>query len=202
MGGPLEIEVKFYLAEIHAVRERILAMGAASIGRVFETNICFDDGPGSLKAQGNLLRLRKDQRITLTFKSRPASPDKDFKIHHELELQVDDFDTCRAILEGLGFHPAQTYEKWRETYMVSDTQLLVDTTPYGIFLEIEGEKSNIRHIAEQLGLQWQERISLNYLEIFHIIQQEENLPFHDMTFDGFKLRPVDIKKYLPLLYAG
>jgi adenylate cyclase class 2 len=202
LHNQLEIEVKFCLSEVDAARKRILAMGATSGGRFLETNIRFEDGTKSLKAQGILLRLRKDNRTTLTLKSRPSEPDKDFKVHRELEVQVDDFDTCRAILEGLGFSPEQIYEKWRETFSVGDTKLLIDTTPYGVLLEIEGQRSDIRNIADQLELKWQERILLNYLEIFEIVRQEQSLPFNDMTFDNFKLRPVDIAEYLPLLYAG
>jgi adenylate cyclase class 2 len=117
-------------------------------------------------------------------------------------MEVDDFDTCRTILEGLGFHPAQTYEKWRETFTLRDTKLLIDTMPYGVFLEIEGDKSGIRNMADQLALKWKERIVLNYLEIFEIIRREEGLPFNDVTFDNFGQTRIDIKAYLPVLYAG
>lgn len=202
MQSPVEIEVKFYLSEVDSVRDRLLAMGATPYGRLFETNIRFEDEAKSLKDQGILLRLRKDDRIRLTFKSPPARPDKEFKVHRELEVQVDDFDTCHAIVEGLGFHPEQTYEKWRETFALRDTKLLVDTMPYGTFLEIEGGKSDIRNLTEQLGLRWHERILLNYLEIFEIIRREANLLFNDITFDNFKVTPVDIRKYLPMMYAG
>jgi adenylate cyclase class 2 len=201
-NDPLEIEVKFHLTEVDAMRDLILAMGATACGRVFETNTRFDNGAKSLKDQGILLRLRKDDRVRLTFKSPPAVRDKDFKIRRELEVQVDSFDTCGAILEGLGFHPEQTYEKWRETLALRDTKLLIDTMPYGVFLEIEGEKTDIRHIADQLHLKWKERIVLNYLKIFEIIRREEGLPFDDVTFDNFKQTRVDIRRYLPGLYAG
>jgi len=204
LENPLEIEVKFHLPEVDSARNLILSLGANPCSRVFETNTRFEDGEKSLKDQGILLRLRKDDRIRLTFKSLPPALDEDFKIHRELEVQVDDFDTCRAILEGLGFHPAQTYEKWRETFTFRDTKLLIDTMPYGVFLEIEGEKSGIRNVANQLGLRWKERIVLNYLEIFEIIRRQEGLPFNDVTFDNFERTRtrVDIETYLPVLYAG
>ena len=74
--------------------------------------------------------------------------------------------------------------------------------PYGVFLEIEGEKSGIRNMANQLALKWKERIVLNYLEIFEIIRRQEGLPFNDVTFDNFEQTRVDITTYLPVLYAG
>jgi len=202
MQGPLEIEVKFHLPDVKPVRDLILATGATHCGRVFETNIRFEDASNSLKKQGALLRLRKNNRALLTFKSSLSRPDTQFKVHREIEVEVDDFDACHSILEGLGFHPEQAYEKWRETFVINNTELLIDTMPYGMFLEIEGEKAHIRNLANKLGLKWQERILLNYLEIFEIVQREERLPFRDITFENFKTTRLDIRKHLHLLYAG
>ncbi|MDY6988660.1 MAG: class IV adenylate cyclase [Thermodesulfobacteriota bacterium] len=201
MTEPLEIEVKFYLSDVAAMRERILALGATARGRVFEANIRFEDEARGLKDRGVLLRLRKDDKARLTFKSPPADPDEDFKIHRELEIQVDDFETCQAILEDLGFHGEQAYEKWRETFILAETKLLVDTMPYGTFLEIEGEKRAIRHLSNLLALKWEQRILLNYLEIFDLVRQGENLAFNDITFDNFRMSPVEIGRYVPMLYA-
>lgn len=202
MQGPLEIEVKFHLPDAKPVQDLILATGATHCGRVFETNIRFEDASNSLKKQGALLRLRKNNRALLTFKSSLSRPDTQFKVHREIEVEVDDFDACHSILEGLGFHPEQAYEKWRETFVINNTELLIDTMPYGMFLEIEGEKAHIRNLANKLGLKWQERILLNYLEIFEIVQREERLPFRDITFENFKTTRLDIRKHLHLLYAG
>ncbi len=200
--APLEIEVKFHLPEIDPTRDRLIAINAAPSGRVFETNIRFENTLKSLKREGTLLRLRHDDRSRLTFKSSPSTPDTQFKVHKELEVEVGDFQACHDILEALGYFPEQVYEKWREAFVLDHTSLLIDTMPYGTFLEIEGEKSNIREIADRLSLNWKERILLNYLEIFEVIQREENLGFADITFDNFKGLTLDINKYLSSLYAG
>lgn len=199
MSTTVEIEVKFYLSEIDAIRNRILAIGATFLGRHFETNTCFENANRSFRAQDILLRLRKDNKNRLTFKAPPAKHDRDFKVYREMEVQVDDFDTCQRILESLGFQPEQTYEKWRETFVLEDTKLLLDTTPCGSFLEIEGPKSHIMELANRLGLKWHERILLNYLAIFDIVRRQEKLSFHDMTFDNFSGRSVTVETYLSLL---
>ena len=199
---PVEIEVKFHLADANWVRDRILAIGASACGRIFETNIRFEDAAKSLKDRGMLLRLRKDDRVRLTLKSPAADVDKDFKIHSELEVQVDDLDTCHAIMEGLGFHPEQTYEKWRETFILDQTGFCLDTMPYGTFLEIEGAEKDIRTHAASLGLNWQKRILLNYLEIFEIIRQTLCLSFKDLTFKNFENIKVDMATFLGKLEAG
>jgi len=198
----LEIEVKFHLPEIEPIRDRMFAMKATHSGRVFENNIRFENALKSLKKEGILLRLRQDDRSRLTFKSRLSTPDTQFKVHRELEVEVGNFHACHSILEALGYYPEQAYEKWRETFVLDDTSLLIDTMPYGVFLEVEGKKRHIREMAERLGLYWKKRILLNYLEIFEVIQREEGLRFRNITFDNFKAIHFDIRKHLPLLYAG
>ncbi len=197
----IETEVKFILSDVQSIRERIVELGDDVKGRVFETNIRFEDIDESLLRKKSLLRLRRDANTKLTYKSEPAIKDDQFKTFRELEVQVSDFTTMKLILEHLGFHQAQIYEKWRETFIFDDTILCLDTMPFGDFLEIEGKKEYIREIASKLGLQWGQRITLNYLAIFDIIRQELKLPFTDVTFDNFQKIRIDIVKYHHLIEA-
>ncbi len=195
----LETEVKFYLTDLRSFRNRILELGADCKGRVFETNIRFEDTDKNLYQNKSLLRLRKDRRTTLTYKSEPPVKDNQFKVLRELEVEVSDFSTMKHILESIGFHPEQIYEKWRETFVLNDSILCLDAMPYGDFLEIEGQREHIKKLASQIGLQWKKRILLNYLEIFDIIRLKSDLPFHDVTFDSFKNIRIDLEEYRDLL---
>jgi len=195
----LEIEVKFYLSDMDAIRDRILELGAVSTGRVFETNLRFDDADNHLIEKKSLLRLRRDTKTTLTFKSEPPFKNDQFKILKELEVEVSDFTTMKHILESLGFREEQVYEKWRETFRLNSTNLCLDTMPYGDFLEIEGQKEDIKELAYRIGLKWQKRILLNYLAIFDVIKQRSNLPFYDVTFSNFINIRFDLAEYLDLI---
>ncbi|RLB85714.1 MAG: class IV adenylate cyclase [Deltaproteobacteria bacterium] len=195
----LEIEVKFYLSDMDSIRDRILDFGAVSRERVFETNLRFDDADNHLIKKKSLLRLRQDTKTILTFKSEPPFKDDQFKILRELEVEVSDFATMKHILESLGFREEQVYEKWRETFILNRTNLCLDTMPYGDFLEIEGQKDDIKKLASQIGLKWEKRILLNYLAIFEIIKQKLNLPFYDVTFSNFINIRFDLAEYLDLL---
>ena len=194
----LEIEVKFFLRDLQTVRSKILELGARSQGRFFETNIRFEDRDKSLIAKNALLRLRRDNRARLTYKSEPRERDSNFKIHREFEVEVDDFRTMEKILNSLGFYKDQIYEKYRESFVLGSTQLCLDEMPFGDFLEIEGEKEDILKMVEALNLDWEKRILNNYLDIFEILRREEKLPFKDPTFDNFKQRPVDFSEYIAL----
>jgi len=195
----LEIEVKFYLSDMDRIRDRIIEIGAVYRERVFETNIRFDDSDNSLIQKKSLLRLRQDKTTTLTFKSEPPFKDDQFKILRELEVEVSDFTTMINILESLGFREEQVYEKWRETFILNSANLCLDTMPYGNFLEIEGQKADIKELASRIGLKWKKRILLNYLAIFDIIKQKSNLPFYDVTFSNFINIRFDLAKYLDLI---
>jgi adenylate cyclase class 2 len=182
----LEIEVKFYLSEPALIRNRILSIGAESKGRFFEINFRYEDNEKNLIKEKSLLRLRKDSKTTLTFKSQPYEKKEDFKILHELEVEVSDFQTMNSILEALGFHKEQIYEKWREILILENTIFCIDTMPFGNFLEIEGTGPEIMKSAALLGLEWENRILLNYLAIYEKIQKKFHLPFSDVTFENFK----------------
>ncbi len=206
-----EIEVKFYLTDLKAIRNRIVELGATSCGRAFETNIRYEDDEKTLIQNRQLLRLRNDGKTTLTFKSKPEKEDqakedqakedqakenqdrkdREFKVHRELEVEVDDFDTMDAILGFLGFHREQIYEKWRETFKLGDTLFCLDSMPYGDFLEIEGKRDDIVQYSERIGFLREDRILENYLSLFEIVKEKFGLSFSDVTFDNFKDCDID-----------
>ncbi len=201
--SPLEIEVKFFLEDPDAVRERIASTGAVFSGKSMENNIRFEDRDHSLILRKSLLRLRRtDDRNLLTFKGESPDTDGEFKIHRETEVTVNDFDAMVTILDGIGYRPAQRYEKIRETWRLDDTELCLDRMPYGNFLEIEGERETIKDTARQLGLNWSERIVDNYLSMFERLKTELRLGFHDVTFDNFQQVRVNFGSYKHLFTAG
>lgn len=197
----LETEVKFHIADAGSLRKKLLSLGAVSGVNLFETNIRFDDKNKSLFKNKSLLRLRKDAKATLTFKSQPPVKDSLFKTLRELEVEVSDFSIACKIIESLGFTKEQIYEKWRETLTIGSTCFCMDKMPYGDFLEIEGQKDEIIKYSSLIGLDWEKRILLNYLELFDILKKSLDLPFSDVTFDNFKNIKVDFTKYLHTVTA-
>lgn len=195
----LEIEVKFLVDDATRIRDRILQMGGVSQGSVFERNIRFEDADGSFQKAASLLRVRKDRRSTLTLKKRPEDPDIRFKIHKEYEVEISDFEIMIRILEELGYHQAQVYEKYREMITLENTHLCIDKMPYGLFLEIEGSKENIKTLADKLGLAWKKRILLDYITIFERLKKELSLPFTNITFDNFNHLEINPEDYGHLL---
>lgn len=199
----LEIELKFFVSGFESLRNRLQDLGAACVGHnTLEYNVRYETPDERLLKTHCLLRLRKAQGTTLTFKSPPAEVDNLFKTYRELEVKVDDFDTLDAILQAIGFLRRQIYEKWRETWQFGDTTICLDTMPYGRFLEIEGPPAAIMSMVDALGLRWRQRVLDSYLAMFELLQKKEELPFNDLTFDNFRHSNIDIGRYRHLIEVG
>lgn len=199
---PLEIEVKYLVTDPDALKKKILDAGWQSLGNHFERNIRFEDDHLGLIEKKQLLRLRQDQKATLTFKSKPAKQDPRYKIHHEIEVTVSDFNAMQSILEALGYHKEQVYEKWRETFGAGRAVICLDRMPFGCFMEIEGPEEDIVSISKTLGFPPDKAITENYLAIFSYIKEKEGLSFNDITFDHFKPISKDFTACLRTLEIG
>jgi adenylate cyclase, class 2 len=198
MNPNLEVEVKFYTPDLAPVRQRLLAAGGQlSQARVYERNVRLDTPEESLLQKWQLLRLRQDSRVRLTFKGTPPQPTlSEAKVREELEIEVSDFDTAALICQRLGFLPLQLYEKYRETFMLGAVEVVLDELPFGNFVELEGEENAIRTAAARLGLDWQQRILENYLSLMSRLKARHNLPFIDLTFANFEAVSVSVADVL------
>ncbi len=188
-----EIEVKFIVDDVATIRQRIIGL-EASLHRpkTYEDNWCFDTPDQRFQQADQLLRLRRDHRVLLTYKEPPLTADSEFKVRQEYEIEVSDFDQARALVEKLGFSPSLRYEKYRETFRYGETEILLDETPLGVFVEIEGTRSSIDAITNQLELDDANRITASYGDIFEAVRTTYDLPFSDMTFDNFRDLVIDL----------
>lgn len=195
----LEVEVKFLVRDLTAVRRRLLDLGATvTKERVFERNLRFDTSGQSLRSQDKLLRLRQDTAVTVTFKGMTdAQAGSEARVREELEFEADDFDIVALVFRRLGFQPVQTYEKYRETFALDDVEVVLDEMPYGDFVELEGEEADLKTAVVDLGLNWQQRILANYLALMADLKAHHDLPFDDLTFANFENLSASVADLLP-----
>ena len=188
-----EIEVKFLIEDLSAMRQRLMALGATlKTPRTYEDNWLFDTPDEQLTHQGRLLRLRRDQRNLITYKEPPAHQDPDFKVLGEYEIAVSDFAQARTILEKLGFAPTLRYEKYRETFTYQGAEIVLDEVPFGTFMEIEAPREVIRSMATALGLDFEARLVSSYGKIFEAVRRTYDLAVTDMTFEAFGSLAIDL----------
>lgn len=199
-GKQLEVEAKFLVADLAAFRERLVAAGGVlKKERVFEKNVRFDTPENALLQKGELLRLRQDAAVRVTFKGEVVEDlTSEAKVREELEVSVNDFDTTAQIFERLGFAPVQVYEKYRETFMLDGVEIVLDEMPFGDFVELEGDEAALKTLAIDLGLAWDKLIKNNYLGLMADLKQFHQLDFDDLTFANFAGKGISIADIVPM----
>ncbi len=181
-----ETEVKLYVPDLTAVEQRLRAAGARLVApRVLERNVRYDTADGRLAASGQVLRLRQDTRVRLTYKDQGAALENDALTRFEAEVEVSDFDTTQTILAKLGYTPSMAYEKYRTTYTLDEVEVALDELPLGSFVEIEGEVDAIEQAVARLGLSAARRYPHSYAKLFDHARHNLGLAFTDLTFANF-----------------
>jgi adenylate cyclase class 2 len=181
-----ELEVKYLVSDLAKLEQRLQTLGALQESpRTHEVNLRFDTPDGALEQGKQVLRLRQDQAIHLTYKG-PASSQQGVRVRTEIEFGVDDFEKARRFLEALGYQVALMYEKYRTTYALEGVEILLDELPFGSFVEIEGSNPQvIRAVNDRLGLDWSKRAPESYIVIFETLKAGLELPFRDLSFENF-----------------
>lgn len=181
-----ETEAKFYVLHLDRIIARLHELEARLIQpRVLETNLRFDLPDGSLTSSGRVLRLRRDTQARLTYKG--AGQNKSGVLdRQEIEFVVENESKARQFLEALGYQQSMLYEKYRATYELENTSIMVDEMPYGNFVEIEGESvEQIQAVASKLNLRWTAAVASSYTALFDKLRKQLQLPFQDLSFDNF-----------------
>jgi adenylate cyclase class 2 len=193
-----ETEAKFYLTELSKIETRLHTLGAKLLQpRTHEINLRFDTPNRDLGRENRVLRLRQDEAVRLTYKDNSKFEGGALS-RREIEFNVSDFISARQFIEALGYEVVFTYEKYRTTYTLRsepqevikegrglETLLMLDELPYGDFVEIEGEMDQLKPIALQLGLAWEEAIPASYHELFERVSVNRKLTFRDLTYENF-----------------
>lgn len=186
MTDHYETEVKLYVPDLHVAAAQLAAAGATlTVPRVFERNVRYEDRDNTLSSRDVVLRLRQDNRVRLTYKEGGTAQDG-IVSRLEAEVEVSDFEKMQFILSRLGFVPAMIYEKYRTTYHLGGTEIVLDEMPFGNFVEIEGEHQAIEAVITTLGWGANPRIPASYVRLFGFLRTRMGLKFNDMTFDNFK----------------
>lgn len=184
MPNFIETEVKLWVADLDSVKQQIEVLGGTlSAPRIYEQNVRYEDESGSLTPAGRVLRLRQDSRVRLTYKE-PFGEEAHSRT--EIELTVDNFDSADLLLKKLGFKAAWAYEKYRTTFHLQACEIVLDETPIGNFVEVEGESVDVISVlVAQLGLGSAPHFTQSYSDLFFGLREQLQLSFRDMTFENF-----------------
>jgi adenylate cyclase class 2 len=160
-----ETEIKLPVGNVPATRRKLGRLGfRAATPRLFERNLLFDTPDQILRRSGRILRLRsKGRDWWLTYKARPLEATR-HKTREEVEIQTAEGPELAVILGRLGFQPSFEYQKYRTEYRRPGAKghVLLDETPIGNYLELEGPPGWIDRTAGELGYRAEEYILESY----------------------------------------
>lgn len=177
-----EIEIKFVVEDMAALQENLRALGfSLQTPRTHEMNMLYDMAGGQLSKSGQLLRLRQyGSTWTLTHKTRGRKGIHKTRV--ETETEIANGENMHAILLALGYLPSFQYEKFRAEWKDAEGHVVVDETPIGNLVEIEGPPEWLDSTAERLGVSPEQYITKNYAELFLEWKQRTRSSARAMTF--------------------
>ena len=183
--GTQEIEIKLAVKDVRSARRLLREAGfVVSQPRVFEANTVFDTPDLRLRTSSCLLRIRQaGGAATLTFKGVPVAGKH--KSREELEAKLDNAAAMTEIVERLGYHRVFRYEKYRTEFHQPRRAgvAMLDETPAGVYLELEGTPHWIDLTARRLGFQESEYITASYGRIYADWCAATGRTPGDMTFE-------------------
>lgn len=163
-----EVEIKLRVPDAAAGRGLLESAGfMVREERVYESNTVYDTADQRLRSAEKLLRVRQvGDAVTLTYKG-PGLPGK-HKKREEIELTLSDAGAFDGILRRLGMAPSFRYEKYRTEYDGPEGSgiAMLDETPIGAFLELEGPPDWIDSMASLLGYSVEDYITTSYGQLY------------------------------------
>jgi adenylate cyclase class 2 len=167
----LETELKLRIPATGPYRPLLEALGFHEMTAAQAERSVLWDRAGGLRAEGSALRIRVYAGQTILTWKGPKVPDAILKIRPEHETAVEDLAALEAILGALGFEPVLRMEKVRAVWVRPhsagapsgpvgaaqdeprvELEACLDETPFGCYLELEGDAQAIHAAMEGLGL--------------------------------------------------
>ena len=163
-----ENEIKVAVTNLPALQTRLGTLGFQILHpRVFETNLIYDTPDAALRARGELIRIRQAGINSIFTYKGPATITR-HKVREELEVSVGDPQALGIILQRLGYVPRFRYEKFRTEWAIpgDDGILMVDETPVGVYMELEGPPDWIDRLAPRLGYAASDYLTISYARLY------------------------------------
>ena len=184
-----ELEAKIKVDDHAPVRSKLAEVDADCLGRVLETNHIYDSPDRTLLSAGRGIRIRthhaeqgdpKPSTLTYKGKLKPGP----MKHRREIEVELDDGGSGRAILDRLGYIEVICFEKWRESWQMGECLVELDELPHlGCYIEVEGPAhEQIEAVLASLGLADRPLIHQSYVKLLKDHCQAASLPASKIRF--------------------
>lgn len=177
----VETEIKLAVDNLLSTRTHLQRFGwCVATRRKREINWILDCDDSSLRHSNRLLRIRRSgSRAWLTVKG-PPEKETVHKVKKEFETEIPNAMVMLELLAALDYRVVWRYEKYRTGFTKANAPgiILLDETPIGNFLELEGPSAWIDKTAARLGFTPADYITHSYRHLF-----EEEFPKESSNSD-------------------
>jgi adenylate cyclase, class 2 len=190
-----EIELKFPVSDPESLQTRLAQLGFhLDTPRTFEHNTLYDTPARDLRARREILRIRQYGPLcTVTHKRQPDQQDPvditRYKVRIETETAVAEGAALAEIFRQLGYTPAFIYEKYRtewshptEPGSPDIAHLVIDETPIGNYVELEGPTDWIDQTLAKLAIDPSTCLTDSYGKLFLDWKQRTGSAAENLTF--------------------
>ena len=178
-----EFEARFLDIDTDSIRDKLAAQdGACVMPRTLMRRIVFKNK--DITERGGWLRLRDEgRRVTMTYKQTTSDVSAIDTIL-EAEIQVNDFQAAKALLEAMGFEALRYQENYREEWKLGEVTLDIDTWPgLSTYVEVEGPSEDaVRGAAEALGFDFAQAGYGSVDEVYLAVLDRDILTEETLTF--------------------
>ncbi len=182
---PVETEIKLRVDDLAAIKKRLHRLGwRVADRRKIERNWVFDRQDGLLRRSNRLLRVRRVGKTAWLTVKGPAARETAHKVRDEFEIETGDGASLMSMLEALDYRVTWCYEKYRSGFTKPRERgkILLDETPIGNFLELEGPAAWVDATARSLDFEAGDYITLSYRRLFEAFRRKHCVA-PDMVFE-------------------
>ncbi len=191
-----EIEAQFLDINKEEMRGRLKEVGAKLVKpEVLMKRVVFDLGPHEYAR----VRDEGGGKIVMTYKN--VSDEKSIMGTKEVNVVIDDYENGIMLLKACGLRPKSEEESYRETWMLGEVEICIDTWPWiPTFMEIEGpSEALVWETAGKLGLSRAKAkfgsVDSTYAHYYGIKEEVFNFETPKVTFE---MEPPEWVKEKPL----
>ena len=139
------------------------------------------------------------EKSKISWKRRIDNENKNINVEEEIEVELNanQVNNLQTLLEQvLKMKRIESYQRYRNVFVNSDVEIVVDKYPFGIALEIEN-KSKIKNgedvinkWVKELNLNIEERYKLSWDDKYTSLCKEQGItPVKDVIFDENIIMP-------------
>lgn len=180
----IEVEIKIKIKDANVIGKNLQKLGFSTGDFVKESDLYFDKQDHQIKNSDSALRIRSSKNITLnqntyflTYKGPKL--DQVSNTRKEVEIQIEDAEKCKEILNSLGYSLVYPVIKTRQYFHLDKITACLDQVEnLGTFLEMEvivpseyeREKAleQLFTLLDKLGYQRESIVKTSYLSMLQL----------------------------------